>query len=117
LGPGDVPRRIGGSALCLLLLAGCAAGAKGPNLDRAVAGMPEASIRAQIAGHQDWGSRLTPDQLDQLAAYLHEVAGATRGPGESAPTGSPFGTEPPGLVLWRASGCGSCHVLTAAGGS
>jgi hypothetical protein len=72
--------------------------------------MPQASIRAQIAGHQDWGTRLTPEQLDELAAYVGDVAG--RGVA-AAPSGS--AAVPPGLALWRANGCGSCHVLAAAG--
>jgi hypothetical protein len=116
LGPGGVARRIGLTVVWLLLLAGCAAGAKGPNLDRALPGMPEASIREKIAGHQDWGNRLTPGQLDLLASYLHEVAGATPGAGPSVPTGGPIPAEPPGLVLWRANACGTCHALAAAGG-
>lgn len=107
-----IQRTVGGAAIGLLLVAGCATQAKGPNLDRAVMAMPKASIRAEIAGHQGWGERLTAQELDSLAAYIEQVAGQS--PALPAPTG---GRAAQGLTLWRANACGSCHVLAAAAGA
>ena len=86
----------------LLVLAGCTA----PNLDETVAGDPAGSIRERIVDHGNWGETLSEEQLDQLAGFIAEYAGAT----DVAQAATA-----PGLTVWKASECGSCHSLQAAG--
>ena len=83
-------------------LAGCGGG---PNLDKAVASDSPTSIRELIVGHRHWGEKLSAEQLDDLAAFIAEHAGQA-GVADQAE---------PGLVIWKASDCGSCHVLAASG--
>lgn len=75
-------------------------------LDETVAGEPAGSIRERIVDHGDWGEALSDEQLDQLAGFIAEYAGAADG-GQAATT--------PGLTVWKADECGSCHSLAAAG--
>jgi hypothetical protein len=86
----------------VVILAGCGGG---PDLDKTVAGDSAATIRARIVAHKDWGEKLSSEQLDQVAGFIAEYAGQS---------GSPE-AEDPGLTIWKDNGCGSCHVLAAAG--
>jgi hypothetical protein len=98
------------AAIGLLLVAATAcASTKGPDLDKAVVGEPAAAIRQQIAGHQDWGSRLSSHELDALAMFLQDNAGHPVASGGSA-------LAEAGRTLWKSSGCASCHTLAAGGG-
>ena len=87
----------------VLTLAACSA----PNLDETAVGEPAGSIRVRIVDHGKWGETLTDEQLDQLAGFIAEYAGANDF--EQAATA-------PGWAIWKANECGSCHSL-AAGGS
>jgi len=86
--------------LLAVTLAGCVAA---PNLDKAVAGDSATSIRGHIVAHKGWGEKLSPEQLDQLAAFIAAYAGRD-GAADQAD---------PGLAIWKANGCGACHVLAA----
>lgn len=86
----------------VLTLAACSA----PNLDETVAGEPAGSIRERIVDHGNFGETLSEEQLDQLAGFIAEYAGAADG-GQAATT--------PGFAIWKANECGSCHSLAAAG--
>ena len=96
---GAVLRRV----LAGLLVLSVAACGGGPNLDERAAGDSAASIRAHIVAHKDWGEKLSAGQLDQLATFIAEYAGHD-GIAEQ---------DDPGLALWKANGCGACHVLAA----
>jgi hypothetical protein len=90
------------AGLLAVTVAGCGGG---PNLDKAVAGESAAVIRERIVAHQHWGEKLSAEQLDQVAAFVASYAGRD---GVADPVD-------PGLAIWKANGCGSCHVLAAAG--
>jgi len=96
-------RRRGLIVLLALTMAACAA----PNLDQTVAGEPASTIRERIVDHGTWNETLSNAQLDQLAGFIAEYAGAAEVGGEAV--------EAPGLVVWKANECGSCHALAAAG--
>ena len=86
----------------VLMLAACSA----PNLDETVAGEPAGAIRERIVDHGNWGETVSAEQLDQLAGFIAEYAGAADS-GQAATA--------PGLTVWKANECGSCHSLAAAG--
>lgn len=88
----------------VVTLAACSA----PNLDQTVAGQPADSIRERIIDHGNWGETLSAEELDQLAGFIAEYAGDADG-GQAATA--------PGLTVWKANECGSCHTLAAAGSS
>jgi hypothetical protein len=88
--------------LLVLIVAACSA----PNLDDTVGGEPASSIRERIADHGAWDETLSGEQLDQVAGLIAEYAGKAEG-------GQAVGG--PGLAVWKANDCGSCHALAAAG--
>lgn len=75
-----------------------------PNLDEEVPGTVEPAVRAAVAGHLDWGEKLSATQLDDVARFLVSYAGGTAQPPAADP----------GLYVWRANDCARCHVLAAA---
>jgi hypothetical protein len=93
--------RRGVIALLAVILAACAA----PNLDKSVAGESATSVRERIVDHGDWKKTLSEEQLDQLAAFIAEYAGAADGVRAQGA---------PGLAVWQANDCGACHALAAA---
>jgi hypothetical protein len=86
--------------LLAVVVGGCGGG---PDLDKSVAGDSTASIRDHIVAHKDWGEKLSAGQLDQLAAFIAEYAGHE----------AVADQDDPGLALWKANGCGACHILAA----
>jgi hypothetical protein len=92
----------GAIGLLALILAACSA----PNLDETVVGEPASSIREGIADHGQWDEALSDEQLDHVAGFIAEYAGAAQGgPAAGAP----------GLKVWTDHACGTCHALAAAG--
>ena len=98
---GTLKRGLAG--LLVVTLAACVVA---PDLDESVVGESATSIRERIVDHGDWGRRLTDEQLDQLAAFIAEYAGAAEGTNAEGA---------PGWAIWRAEDCGSCHSLAVGG--
>jgi mono/diheme cytochrome c family protein len=98
----------------------------GPNLDDAFAGarqqgFDESTIENVVADQIKYASGQMPPNLvtgsdtDDVAAYVASVAGTkgfSEGGGGGTTTG---GGESDGEAIFTAQGCGSCHVLAAAG--
>jgi hypothetical protein len=93
------------ATLVALVLAACSGA---PNLDEAAPGMTTDAIRSAVADHLSWGEKLTAQQLDDVATFIAEYAGDA--------AGTPPANDP-GLTVWRANDCGSCHTLAAGEGS
>ena len=88
--------------LLALAVAACSA----PNLDETVAGKSEDTIRQLIVDHGPWKETMSDEQLDQVAGFIADYAG-------TAESGEAAGA--PGLAIWKANECGSCHTLAATG--
>lgn len=88
----------------ILLGAALAACSGAPNLDKAAPGMTTDAIRTAITHHMSWGEKLSAEQIGDVTTFIAEYAGANAA---TPPAGDP------GLIVWQANDCGSCHTLAA----